>query len=512
MPFAQWGYPHRGADEFAGRYPADFICEAIDQTRGWFYTLMAVGTLVFDESSYRNVVCLGHILDEEGRKMSKHLGNVIQPIPLMDEHGADAVRWFMLASGSPWQARRLGHAAIADVVRKTLLTYWNTVSFQTLYARTCGWTPDVAAPAIEDRPVLDRWVLSEAHLLAREVDEALEAFDPQRAGRALATFVDDLSNWYVRRTRRRFWDGDPAALATLHEALRILTLVMAPFTPFVTERVWQDLYVSTEPIAAASVHLASWPEVDVTVTDQSLREQMALVRRLVELGRSARATSSVRTRQPLSRALVGATGWHGLSADLRAEVASELNVETLEGLGEQAVVHVAVKPNFRALGKRFGNQTQAVAAAVTAADPDRLAAQLRAGSASVDAAGLGVVEVVEDDVIITETPHEGWAVAVAGGETVALDLEITPALLRAGLAREAVRLIQDARKAAGLDVSDRIRITWASDDADMAAALEEHAAGVAAEVLALTFERGPGVGAAQVDDPAVRVWLTRAET
>jgi isoleucyl-tRNA synthetase len=239
---------------------------------------------------------------------------------------------------------------------------------------------------------------------------------------------------------------------------------------------------------------------------------MALVRRLVELGRSARATSSVRTRQPLSRALVGATGWHGLSADLRAEVASELNVETLEGLGEQAVVHVAVKPNFRALGKRFGNQTQAVAAAVTAADPDRLAAQLRAGSASVDAAGLGVVEVVEDDVIITETPHEGWAVAVAGGETVALDLEITPALLRAGLAREAVRLIQDARKAAGLDVSDRIRITWASDDADMAAALEEHAAGVAAEVLALTFERGPGVGAAQVDDPAVRVWLTRAET
>ena len=510
MPFAQWGYPHRGREEFEGRYPADFICEAIDQTRGWFYTLMAVGTLVFDESSYRNVVCLGHILDEDGRKMSKHLGNVIEPIPLMDEHGADAVRWFMLASGSPWQARRLGHAAIGDVVRKTLLTYWNTVSFQTLYARTADWTPQQPAPEPAQRPVLDRWVLSEAHALAREVDEALEAFDPQRAGRALAAFVDDLSNWYVRRSRRRFWDGDPAALATLHEALRILTLVMAPFTPFITERVWQDLFVPTDATAPMSVHLAAWPQSSDALIDRRLGDQMALVRRLVELGRSARATSSVRTRQPLARALVGASGWNGLDAQLRAEVASELNVEQVEGLGEQAVVHVAVKPNFRALGRRFGSATQQVAAAIGAADPDQLAAQLRAGTACVVAGELGEVALLEDDVVITETPHEGWAVAVAGGETVAIDLEITPALLRAGLAREVVRLLQEGRKASGLDVSDRIAVQWAATDPDLAAAVREHAEMIATEVLALEFVEAEGSGAPAVDEETLRAWIRRA--
>ncbi|MCX8528092.1 MAG: class I tRNA ligase family protein, partial [Candidatus Nanopelagicales bacterium] len=229
MPFAAVGYPHVDADTFASQYPADFVCEAIDQTRGWFYSLMAIGTLVFDQSSYKNVVCLGHILDEDGRKMSKHLGNVLEPIPLMDDHGADALRWFMLASGSPWQARRIGHTAIADVVRRTLLTYWNTVSFQSLYARTANWSPEVPAPAPAARPVIDRWVLSEAHALAAEVDAALDSFDTQRAGRVLSAFVDDLSNWYVRRSRRRFWDGDPSALATLHEAIRIVTLCLAPF-------------------------------------------------------------------------------------------------------------------------------------------------------------------------------------------------------------------------------------------------------------------------------------------
>jgi isoleucyl-tRNA synthetase len=494
MPFAALGYPYKNTDAFAAQYPADFICEAIDQTRGWFYTLMAIGTLVFDQSSYRNVVCLGHILDEDGRKMSKHLGNILAPIPLMDEHGADAVRWFMLASGSPWQARRVGHSAIADVVRKTLLTYWNTVSFQTLYARTAGWQPSDGAPDPQDRPVIDRWVLSEAQRLAAGVDAALDVFDTQRAGRLLSTFIDDLSNWYVRRSRRRFWEGDPAALATLHEALRIATLCLAPFTPFITERVWQDLVRTTDPEAPTSVHLASWPEPVPDLIDVELGERMDLVRRLVELGRAARSSSGVRTRQPLGRALISGAGWATLPDDLREQVAEELNVGSLESLGDDSagLVDVSVKANFRSLGKRFGKQTPLVAAAIGAADPVALVTTLRSGSPLVVEAGeLGSVSIGDDDVVVTETPREGWAVASDAGESVALDLHIDDALRLAGLAREIVRTLQEGRKNAGLEVSDRISVRWASDDPDLRAALADHGQLISSEVLAVTMVEGP---------------------
>ena len=487
MPFAAVGYPLQNADSFRAQYPADFICEAIDQTRGWFYTLMAIGTLVFEESSYKNVVCLGHILDEDGRKMSKHLGNVLEPIGLMNEHGADAVRWFMLASGSPWQARRVGHAAIGDVVRKTLLTYWNTVSFLSLYARLSQWEPSAPAPDPSQRPVIDRWVISEANQLAREVDLALEAFDTQRAGRLLSTCIDNLSNWYVRRSRRRFWDGDPAALATLHEALRTATLCLAPFTPFITERVWQDLFRSTDPSAPKSVHLATWPEVSAEAIDEQLGTDMALVRRIVELGRAARASSGVRTRQPLGRALVSATGWSELSAQLREQICEELNISTLESLddGGAGLVDTSVKANFRSLGQRFGKQTPAVADAIAASDPAALLAEVRAnGSTTLTVSGLGDVSIAEGDVVITETPREGWAVAADAGESIALDITITDDLRRAGLAREIVRAIQEARKNSGLDVADRISVYWSSADEDVLATMSEHGEMIGAEVLA----------------------------
>jgi isoleucyl-tRNA synthetase len=485
MPFAAQGYPHRDPETFTDQYPADFICEAIDQTRGWFYTLMAIGTLVFDESSYRNVVCLGHILDEDGRKMSKHLGNVLEPIPLMDEHGADAVRWFMLASGSPWQARRVGHAAIADVVRKTLLTYWNTVSFQSLYARTAGWTPDLPAPPIESRPVIDRWLLSAAYAMAAQADAALENFDTQRAGRVLARFIDDLSNWYVRRSRRRFWDGDPAALATLHEALRVVTLCLAPFTPFITERVWQDLFVPTDANAPLSVHLADWP-VREDVIDPALEDQMALVRRLVELGRAARASSAVRTRQPLGRAVIAAPGWAALPADMREHIAEELNVQRVEEPEAGTLVEVSAKANFRALGQRFAKQTPVVAQAIAEADAALLAEQLRdAQTARIDVPGVGIVDIAPEDVIITETPQQGWSVESAQGESVALDLTMTPELQRAGLAREFIRAIQEARKQAGFAITDRIDVSWNTDDDQARATLTEYTGAIAEDVLAL---------------------------
>ena len=496
MPFAQWGYPYveGSTEEFEAAYPAQFICEAIDQTRGWFYSLMAIGTLLFDESSYENVVCLGLLLAEDGRKMSKHLGNILAPMPLMDEHGADAVRWFMVASGSPWAARRVGHATLQEIVRKVLLTYWNTVAFHVLYARTNGWTPERGAPTRSQRPVLDRWLLSQLNRLTSDVTAAMEAFDTQRAGTRLAEFVDDLSNWYVRRSRRRFWDGDPAACATLHETLDVLTRLLAPITPFVAERVWQDLVRSVDPAAPTSVHLASWPTYDDELVDAETDAGMALVRRLVELGRSARAEAKIRTRQPLRRALVPTAAFAALSDDLKAEITAELNVETLEPFGSAGdLVEVAAKANFRNLGKRFGSRTPAVAAAIAATDAARLSAELaRQGSATVDCGGP--VEVTPEEVVVTERPREGWSVVNEHGETVALDLTMTPELTRAGVAREAVRLIQEARKAAGLDVVDRIRLVW-SADGTTADALREHEGLVAAEVLAVQMaaqaEPGP---------------------
>ncbi len=494
MPFAQFGYPHRGAEDFDAQYPADFICEAIDQTRGWFYTLMAVGTLVFDQSAYRNVVCLGHILDEDGRKMSKHLGNVLEPVPLMDAHGADAVRWFMLAAGSPWQARRVGHQAIEEVARKTLLTYWNTVSFQSLYARAADWSPGAA---VGERTDLDRWLLSQAQVLVRDVTEALERFDTQRAGRALAAFVDETSNWYVRRSRRRFWEGDPAALATLHEALRIMTLAMAPFTPFITEQVWQSLFAGVEG-EPESVHLASWPTLEESLIDGDLGADMAMVRRVVELGRAARASSGVRNRQPLAACLVAGARWARLSQQLRDEIAEELNVQRVIGLADHAgdLVDVQVKANFRALGKRFAKQTPLVAKGIAQADGAALAAEVRgAGSATLEVAEVGQVTLTADDLIITETPREGWTVAAESGDTVALDLHLTDELVRAGLAREVTRFLQETRKQAGLEITDRIDVVWSSEDGEVAAAIGEHAATIAEEVLALQFSNGePGGG------------------
>ncbi len=497
MPFAQWGYPHvpGSKDRFEEAFPADFICEAIDQTRGWFYTLMAVSTLVFDQNSYRDVVCLGHILAEDGRKMSKHLGNILEPISLMDEHGADAVRWFMAASGSPWVARRVGHASIQETVRKVLLTYWNTVAFQVLYGRTARWQPHVTpAPPLEERPVLDRWALSEAHRLAADVTSALEEFDTQRYGARISAYVDALSNWYVRRSRRRFWDGDPAALATLHECLYVVTLLMAPLTPFITERVWRDVFGSTSDELPESVHLASWPKVDESLVDDDLADQVAVARRLVELGRAARADAKVRTRQPLRRALVPTAAWERLGAELRAEVADELNVGAVEPLSAAGdLVERSIKANFRALGKRFGQRTPHVARAIASADPEAMAAALaQDGQAAVPVDGEDVL-VLSEEAVVSERPREGWSVVNEQGETVALDLELTPELVRAGRAREVVRLVQEARKASGFDVSDRIELVWQAEG-DLVGAVEEHAEAVAAEVLATQMTRGEPAG------------------
>ena len=487
MPFAQWGYPHKegSVEKFKASYPADFICEAIDQTRGWFYTLMTIGTLVFDQSSYKTVLCLGHILDKDGRKMSKHLGNVLEPMALMDQHGADAVRWYMLAAGSPWAARRVGHDSINEVVRKTLLTYWNTVSFHALYAKASEFELS-QTPSLADRPLMDRWIISELNLLVQEVDAALEDFDSQIAGRALARFIDDLSNWYVRRSRRRFWDGDVAALGTLHECLVTLTKLLAPLVPFITEQVWQELVRPTDAKAPTSVHLANWPIADQAAINAELGSQVALTRRIVELGRATRAESGIKIRQPLGRALIAASGWSTLPEAMREQIADELNVQTLEDIAnaDGDLVDISVKANFKSLGAKFGGAVQEIAKAIAAADATALVKTLR----STGATTVGTWEISLDDLVVTEVPKSGWSVSSHDGESVALDLQLTPALIAAGNVREVIRFIQERRKSDGFDISDRISITWNATD-EIAAAIDSDKGHIADEVLATSMVR-----------------------
>lgn len=512
MPFAQLFYPQQNQELFQDNYPADFICEAIDQTRGWFYTLMAIGTLVFEESSFKNVVALGHILDEKGRKMSKHLGNVLEPIELMDQHGADSVRWFMLAAGSPWQSRRLGHAAISEVTRKVLLTLLNSASFLSLYGRLSAVEFLAAPKPIHQRPSLDRWIISLTNHVANQVAQALDNFDTQRAGRLLAEAVDDLSNWYVRRSRRRFWDSDPDALATLHQALKTLTLIMAPFVPFITEKLWQDLFRTTTEKDIESVHLANWPEFTAGEIDHSLLSQMRLVRNLVELGRSARAESKIKNRQPLARALIVAQGWDEIPKEIQNQLLEELNILKLESIDQtQNLVDVTVKANFRNLGVRYGSETNQIAQfikdSLTLAQIEKIRAD-----GELEVAPFGKAITLElADLIITETPRTGWAVASADAATVALDLELTDELRAMGLSREVIRLIQEHRKLSGFDVSDRITVSYTTENQELIAAINSHAVEITNEVLALelTQVKDNSSPTASDEELGLSIWLKK---
>jgi isoleucyl-tRNA synthetase len=508
MPFAQWGYPHKpGSKEaFEAAYPADFICEAIDQTRGWFYTLMAIGTLVFEKSSYKTVLCLGHILDKDGRKMSKHLGNVLEPMPLMDQHGADAVRWYMLAAGSPWSARRVGHDAISDVVRKSLLTYWNTISFFTLYAKAANFRVGTLP---KDPSLLDRWIISELNKVIAGVDEALENFDSQMAGNLLGAFIDDLSNWYVRRSRRKFWDGDSDALNTLYYCLKNLTLMLAPMVPFISEHVWQELVKVAENTEDESVHLADFPVSNKELIDDQLSTSVALSRRLVELGRAARAESKVKIRQPLARALIAASGWEAMPPQIQADIADELNILQIADISAAGadLVDISIKANFKSIGAKYGADVQAIAAKLSQTDATQLVKSLRSGTPaeiSYDMAGTTKTASVElSDLVITETPRTGWSVASHNGESVALDLAMTPALISAGLVREVIRAIQEERKRIGLDISDRITVNW-NAPAELAAAISSAIEEISTEVLATQMNQ---IAAESTSQSEIGLWL-----
>ncbi|HEX2051065.1 MAG TPA: isoleucine--tRNA ligase [Actinomycetota bacterium] len=522
MPFAQWHYPFENEDVFERRFPADFISEAIDQTRGWFYSLLAIATLVRGQSSYRNVVCLGLLLDGEGRKMSKSLGNIVDPWTVFDAQGADPLRWYMLTAGTPWSARRVSLDIVEEALRKYLLTLWNTYSFWVTYASLEGYEPGTSDVPVSERGEMDRWILAELYDTVRESTGALEAFDATRAGRRIERFVDDLSNWYVRRSRRRFWrsghDADTrAAFATLWECLVAVAKLTAPFTPFVADEIYTNL---TGPLddAPPSVHLASWPEVGNDRADDGLRRRMALARKLVTLGRAARTDAKVRVRQPLRRALVVMPAADAeLLSGLEPLVAEELNVKDVEvARGLEELVSYEVKPNFKALGPRFGARVKAIAAALARADAGALVGELeRRGRVSLDVDG-DAVELVPDDLDVRIEGRAGFALAREGAHGVALDVELTPALVGEGIAREVVRAVQDLRKAAGLRVDDRIELWLAPDGRVAADALQRHSGYVADEVLATDVRLdgdGPpdaARGDVVVDDGRVAFALQRA--
>ncbi|MEO6318888.1 MAG: class I tRNA ligase family protein, partial [Acidimicrobiales bacterium] len=499
MPSAQHHHPFDDGGELRA-YPADFICEAIDQTRGWFYSLLAVNTLVFGETPYRNVVCLGLLVDEQGAKMSKSKGTVIDPWHIFNTFGADALRWYFFSAGQPWASRRFSEDGIRESTRQTLVTLWNVFSFHCTYADLDGWAPsDAPSPA----HVLDRWILSELDDTVATVTAALEGFDALGGAIRIGTFVDDVSNWYVRRSRPRFWKAsDPQAHAALHHCLVTVAELLAPFCPFLAD----DLHATLT--GGTSVHLADWPSVG-RWRDDELASSMASARRLVGLGRAARTDAKVKTRQPLSRALLlhpGAT----LTAEVLEEIATELNVQALEDVDTlSGLLSWAVVPNFRALGPRLGAGINDLKAALAAADGSALQRQLEAeGSIEV-----GGVRLSADDVELRATRHDAFALAEDSGWAVALDLELTDALRREGTARELVRALNDLRKETGLEIADRIVVRlWGS--ATVQAALAEHGAWIGAEVLATKLELAQDldtdVHVLVVDDDDVHVQIRRA--
>ncbi|HET9607963.1 MAG TPA: isoleucine--tRNA ligase, partial [Acidimicrobiales bacterium] len=502
MPSAQFHHPFADDDRFAASFPADFICEAIDQTRGWFYSLLAVNTLVFGETPYRNVVVLGHIVDEDGQKMSKSRGNVIDPWYLFSTFGADALRWYFFSAGQPWGQRRVFEEGIRESTRQTLLTLWNVFSFFVTYADLDGWRPG-AAPSgpVAPQPthVLDRWVLGELDATVAEVSEALDDFDALRGAARLARFVDDLSNWYVRRSRPRFWKAsDPQAHATLHHALVVTAQLLAPFCPFLAD----ELYVTLTD--EASVHLSDWP-VPSGPHDPALSAQMDAARRLVALGRAARTDAKVKVRQPLRRAMVLHPGI-SLPDDVMGEVATELNVKAVDDVDTlSGLISWTVVPNFRALGPRLGPRVKDVKAALAEADGSALQRRLETDG-FIEVAGE---RLSADDVEVRAAHHEAFALAEEGGWAVALDLELDDDLRLEGLAREIVRSLNDLRKEVGLEVADRVAVTLEAGG-PVAEAVGRHRDYVAAEVLAVELTLGEG-GPHQitVDGHLVRVSVHR---
>nr|WP_230415338.1 isoleucine--tRNA ligase [Micromonospora tarapacensis] len=505
MPFAQFGYPHKpgSSESFERFFPSDYTAEAIDQTRGWWYSLHAISTILFDRNSYRRALCLGHIVDVNGRKMSKSLGNVLDPWSLIDSHGADGLRWLMLVEGNPWQPRRIGDESVRQVTRKLLLTIWNTYYFFVTHAELAGWNPRTARPVTGPVPVMDRYGLAEVADVVTEVDRAFAEFDITRAGRRVATFVDDLSNWYLRRNRDRFWDASAtelsddanSAFSTLYTCLRTLAGMLAPLTPFLADEMYENLVRRFDPEAPDSVHLSRFPQARTGTTDPDLRKAMTLTRRVVALGRDARVGVGVPVRCPLQRAVVTVPAderdWLEPMRDI---IAAELNLKqvTLATSESAEMVKYTTKPNFRVLGPLFGARTPAVVAAIQQADADTVVAALRAHGQFEVCVNDETVTIAAEAVQVIEEPVTGWQISTEGGYSIAIDRAITTELRLEWLARDLVRMLNELRKRRDLHITDRVRLSLRIEDdphKEIDSALRAHEAALRRDVLAVQIDR-----------------------
>ncbi len=520
MPVAQWHYPFENREVFAEQFPADFICEAIDQTRGWFYTLHAVSTLLFDQSCFRNVICLGHIMAEDGNKMSKSRGNIVDPWTVFNQHGTDATRWYMYTASPPGNARRFSGNLVREAAGKFLLTLWNSYSFFVTYANLNDFDPAATAVPLAERSVLDRWVLARLNALVGEVTAALETYDVTGATRPISDFVDELSNWYVRLSRRQFWNVDSgadsqrlslAAHQTMYEVLVTLSQLLAPFTPFIADAIYRNLVgCGTESAPQAenrnlqsanlqSVHLSQWPGAQSAYADDQLVADMALAQRVVSLGRAAREGASLKLRQPLAEAIVGLPTAREAGAVLRladAVIKEELNVKTLRTVTANSdLVDVAIHPLPKQLGQKYGRRFPAIKVALQALDPLVVAAAVEHGQpVTVTLDGEDVV-VLPDEVQVRKSPKAGLAVAEDAGYLVAITTELTDMLRWEGWAREITRNIQELRKKSGFEISDRIRTTvQASPALDLM--WQNFGAEIAGDTLSVSFvQAAPESGA-----------------
>ena len=491
MPYAQLHYPFENKEMFELSYPADFIAEGVDQTRGWFFTLHAIASILFDSVAFKNVVSNGLVLDKNGNKMSKRLGNAADPFETLEEYGADATRWYMISNAQPWDNLKFDLDGLAEVKRKFFGTLYNTYAFFALYANIDGFSYSEDDIPLEERPEIDRWILSELNTLIQEVGNSLDDFEPTKAARAIQLFVNDnLSNWYVRLCRRRFWKGDYgtdkiSAYQTLYTCLETVAILASPIAPFFMDKLFGDLNQATQKTKLESVHLAQWPKSKSEVIDTALEEQMRLAQDLTSMVFSLRKKENLRVRQPLQKMMVPVLN-DKVKSQIEAVkelVLSEVNVKELEFMtSDSGILVKKVKPNFKTLGPKFGQQMKAISQAISKFTSEDISTIEEEESYPLDIGG-SEIQIDLSDVIITTEDIPGWVVTSMNGITVALDISLSDNLISEGLAREVINRVQNLRKDLGFEVTDRIEITLSAEE-KLANAINNNLNYICSETLA----------------------------